>query len=257
MEYNINKTNLYNNFLELTNIFPDSVKGLYITGSHQYGCNREDSDIDLTAIVNEYPSCGEQFISDKLNVNFYKVSSIHRLLFTEAYIPLIEAFYADEKDIIISFFIDTIPIKDLLDDVSQLRVSCSQLTSNSWVKGQKKLVTSDYDLNMGLKSIFHSIRIQDFVIQLLDGTTTPNYGSCNYILYDLFSMSEKLYREELWDAIKSKYYAIYKDKKSRIKSLIPKEGLNSHKRKSELLEILKKHGVTVSSSLVEDLLNFN
>jgi len=252
----INKQYIRELFFDKTNINPYTLMGLYVTGSWQYSCTREGSDIDLTAIVKEYPSCGSQFISDDLNVNFYKVSSVDRML-QEGYIPLLEAYYAEDKHIIIKYpkFNVVRPIDSLMDDISLLRVSCSTLTSNSWVKGHKKLTTSDYDLNMALKSIFHSIRIQDFVIQLLDSSTTPDFSSCNYILYDLFFMSESLHREELWLAIKSKYHSVYKQKKSTIKSFIPKESIVSFQRKSDLLEVLKAHNVEASSSLVEDLLN--
>ena len=73
-----------------------------------------------------------------------------------------------------------------------LRTSISTITSNSWVKGKKKLIiTVDYDLNLALKSVFHSLRILDFGIQISENKKIVNFSNCNWILVELKKLSSE------------------------------------------------------------------
>ncbi len=61
-------------------------------------------------------------------------------------------------------------------DKTKLRVAISTIVSNSWVKGKKKLIVQgDYDLNLAIKSTFHSLRILDFGTQIaMEGKIIKN-----------------------------------------------------------------------------------
>jgi hypothetical protein len=107
-------------------------------------------------------------------------------------------------------------------DKEKLRRSVSTITSNSYVKGKKKLIIQgDYDKYLAIKSIFHSIRIIDFGIQIATENRITNYKSCNWIMHDLLKISENKESVELWDIINRKYHEIFRNKSSDFKKLCP------------------------------------
>lgn len=65
-----------------------------------------------------------------------------------------------------------------------LRESISEKISHSWVKGKKKLTVGSVppredDRRSGMKSIFHSFRICDYGIQIMERGKIIDYGSMN------------------------------------------------------------------------------
>ena len=102
-------------------------------------------------------------------------------------------------------------------DKWKLRESFSHVASNSWVKAKKKLtVEKDYDLYIGQKSLFHSLRLLSFAIDICE---------LGEIKYDNES---GLYKEIMsaetptWDYYYSKYHEIYNSLKSQLRELAPK-----------------------------------
>jgi hypothetical protein len=139
-------------------------------------------------------------------------------------------------------------------DKSKLRTSISTISNNSWVKGKKKLtVAGDYDLILAVKSIFHSLRILDFGIQICNSGRVENYGSMNYILDDLKKLSQQHQREELWLKIEDKYKKFFNAKASQFKELAPKD-LTEIDKKSKLRLLFKKYNLD-NNDLFEEILN--
>lgn len=63
--------------------------------------------------------------------------------------------------------------------ITSLRHSISHICSNSWVKAKKKLEQGDYYI--GIKSLFHSLRIAQFGIQIVQHGKIVDWQSANFI----------------------------------------------------------------------------
>lgn len=121
------------------------------------------------------------------------------------------------------------------------------------MKGKKKLViVDDYDLNLGLKSTFHSLRILDYGIQIAEHNKIINYSSMNYILDDIVKLSKAYQRSELWEMIDVKYRKLFNSKSSLFKDLCPKDLNEANKRKA-LENLFSKYGLN-NQDLINEIL---
>lgn len=127
-------------------------------------------------------------------------------------------------------------------DKESFRRNISMITSNSWVKGKKKLiVTSDYDLRVGLKSVYHSLRILDFAIQIGETGKIYDFTKDSWILQELHKLSKHYERQELWEHIEEKFKKEFNKRKSVFKVLFP---IDKQKDKfTELKAILNRYEV--------------
>lgn len=141
-------------------------------------------------------------------------------------------------------------------DKTKLRVSISTIASNSWVKGKKKLtVAGDYDVHLAIKSVFHSLRIIDYGIQIATSGKIQNFGSMNYVLDDMKKMSESYQREELWQKIDDKYRNVYNSTSTRFKALAPKD-LSEKNDRIQLAMILDKFRMgSYDEKVLDEILN--
>lgn len=116
---------------------------------------------------------------------------------------------------------------DFVYNESTLRTFISTITSNSWVKSKKKItVMGDYDLDIGLKSLFHSIRILDYGIQIARYKSINTWDSFNYVLEDIYKLSNDYHYEELWEAINTKYRPLFLELRKEFRSLVVKRSEN-------------------------------
>lgn len=96
----------------------------------------------------------------------------------------------------------------------KIRNSFSHVASNSFVKCKKKLeVAESYNPSVGKKSLWHSLRILDFGIQILEHGKIINYGSMNE-LYKEIVRAEK----NDWEHFKTKYKPMYNALKSKFRA---------------------------------------
>ena len=130
-------------------------------GSSVYGTTTADSDVDFICIYPDDVAFKAQEILDQCDINNYSHSNFQRLLNNQD-ISCLEAFYAPKKFIHIGNFSNYTHTLDL----KKLRSKFSERSSNSWVKAKKKILVEKDQERIGLKSLFHSIRILDFGIQL-------------------------------------------------------------------------------------------
>lgn len=215
----------------------------YLYGSRLYGTNREDSDWDYIAVVLEYPETGSLLEKGDKTYTLYSIED-HAKAMLNHDVAIIESMYLNNK--IPNFF---------RLDKGKLRESFSTVSNHSWVKGYKKLtVHFDYDKLAGIKSIFHSIRITDYGIQLADQGRIYKKDKYNYIMKDLYALAEKYERDELWGIIESKYKKLWKDLRHEFKNLAPKSNLISHKEISKIREVLLNNGIkNPSKKLIKEL----
>ena len=103
-------------------------------------------------------------------------------------------------------------------DKTKLRHEISGKADNSWVKAKKKLMIPDEDNYIGLKSLFHSLRILDFGLQIADAGRIVDYGAVNWLLKEILESGETD-----WDYFDKKYRGTKNAMRSDFKKLAPKE----------------------------------
>lgn len=99
-------------------------------------------------------------------------------------------------------------------NLEKLRREISAVSSNSFIKCKKKLkIGEDY---IGKKSMFHSLRILMFGIQIARYGKIVDYSCANYLLPIIMSMNT-------WEEIQAFCQPIYNSLKSMFKILAPLE----------------------------------
>lgn len=175
-------------------LHPSRVKCIYIFGSRIYGTAKNDSDWDFIIVAN---NSVEEI---ELNVGNYNIHVITPDKFKKDLewhnIRNIECVMAPDwaklkEDINWNFKIDLV----------KLRHSISHISSNSWVKAKKKLQAGEYYI--GIKSIFHALRIPMFGKQLAEEGKITNWNCANLIWDDLCS------KKWTWDELDIKYKSTY------------------------------------------------
>ena len=198
----------------------DRIINWYLFGSRLYGSNRENSDYDYIVVC--YNDVYDSVILDydDINVHIFSTDMFIRKIENMDIVALECLFSNNIKQVKYNF----IPNFNNSFDEYNIRKFASTISSNSYVKGKRKLiVTGDYDLDIGLKSIFHSFRILDYAIQVVRNKKITNWTKYNYILDDLYEMSKKYMYDELWQKIDDKYRASYNELKHELKLIAPKQ----------------------------------
>lgn len=215
-----------------------NVLNIYPFGSRVYGTHGEKSDFDYICVTND--KLKDSLLVDEQH-NHYHMFALTEFdwLLSICDIQALECNYLPSEKIIKHgcYFPRIKPA------LHQLRISISTITSNSWVKGKKKLiVTGDYDKYIGMKSVFHSLRILDLGIQIARYADIKNYSSLNHIWADIQKLGEQYDRNELWEAIDTKYRKLFKSLSSEFKSLCPKD-LTETDKKTKIKKLLIQFNV--------------
>lgn len=136
---------------------PKMAKGCYIFGSQVYGTASETSDWDVILIANANAPEVE-YKSDKINVHVIVPDLADKYL-RDNHIKAIECLCAPDWAIILPYY----KWDEFVYKEDSFRHNISHTVSNSWVKCKKKMEQGDYYI--GVKSMFHSLRIADFGVQ--------------------------------------------------------------------------------------------
>ena len=174
-------------------------------GSHVYGTNKSTSDVDLIIITKDDQTFENRTFQDDKTYDcaFYTVSEFSDMA-QRNHIDVVESLYAPEK----YKLKEHVEIPFILDP-EKIRRQFSATASNSWSKAFKKLAdTEDYNPYIGKKSLFHSLRIYTFGIQLLrDGEI--DFSSANH-LYEPIMNSDNLKEfQPLRNSLRSEFKAVY------------------------------------------------
>ena len=155
---------------------------LYLLGSRVYKTNHSFSDWDYIGIK-DGANLGEMDMG-LINLKVMSPEHFQGLLFEHS-VSALEALFLPE-DLVIQPPVKKWKFKLSL---SKLRHSFSQKSNNSFVKAKKKF-ESPYDWarkerERGKKSLFHSLRILKFGIQIAKHGTIINYSEANDIFEEI------------------------------------------------------------------------
>lgn len=208
---------------------PYKIRAVTHFGSTVYGTRTDKSDIDIITISESdedlyviYQSKDYTEFSDySSNVDLHIISTrTFQELLDEHDIMALETYYQLHED-------DKELFKFSLD-LDKLRRKVSAVCSNSWSKARKKLDIPEEDDYLGLKSLFHSIRILSYGIDiaqdgnidfrniLIDGEKI----SCSNFWHRIQQKYESGWR---WKEFKTKYTPLQNNNATLFRLLAPKE----------------------------------
>lgn len=177
--------------IDKSGLNPIRILNIYLFGSQIYGTASEKSDYDILIIANTpYPE--RELVVDNFNMHILTLDRFIEGLknFNIRNIECLQSPFILKENIFIPFDIKVPP----------LRHSISHTCNNSWAKCKKKLEQGDYYI--GIKSLFHALRIAMFGIQLVEHGKIIDWGCSNYIWENLISKNwtweelDSFYRKE-------------------------------------------------------------
>ena len=198
-------------------------------GSTIYKTRTEKSDIDLVCVVessddiyNIYQSQDYPELFDyRTNVDLHVISEVtFQRLLDEHDIMTLETWYQMHED-----------DKKLFEftlNLDTLRRKVSAVVSNSWSKARKKLDIPEESDYIALKSLFHSLRILSFGIDIAENNKIDYLNvlidgdkiTCKELWEDICSDYDNGYR---WPEFKAKYTLIQNKNATKFRLLAPKE----------------------------------
>lgn len=201
----------------------------FLRGSYVYGTSSPKSDIDHIMVVpDEYEDKLKSLFPDSeydeyefvINDLDYQIMTdrkfIEKVLLHD--VVAIEGLYLSEK-----LYNNFNPVvKGSLDRYKQiftldkwkLRQAFSHVASNSWVKAKKKMtVEKDYDMYIGQKSLFHSLRLLHFAIDICEKGEI-DYTGCVGLYNEIMYM-----QDPTWDKYYEKYHQMYNNLKTYFRIL--------------------------------------
>ncbi len=178
-------------------------------GSRVYRTNKADSDYDYIAIIPENKAkTGEEYLHNNINVHIYNKADFQSQL-NEHKVHTLEAYFLKGSLIALLF--------DFKLDLVKLRHEFSQKSSNSFVKAKKKIEV-EKDFYIGWKSLFHSLRILNFGIQIAKTGKIEDYEAANHYWFAIRDA-----QKYDWDYFKEKYQPEYNRLATEFRKLAPKE----------------------------------
>lgn len=180
-------------------------------------CFESDEDIyevyqskDYTEFKNLNIDCDLHYIS---SYTFQKLLSEHNIMALEVYYNL-----KNEEKKLFNFSLD----------LDLLRRRVSAVVSNSWSKARKKMELSDEDTYIGLKSLFHSIRILSFGINIAKDNKIDylsiQLNNEKILCADLLNQILTEYKSGFrWKDFKEKYTPLQNSNATLFRILAPKK----------------------------------
>jgi predicted nucleotidyltransferase len=206
LEKNINLPSA-DDIINASDIHSSRVKCIYIFGSRVYGTATNDSDWDIIMVANNSVEEVEKIVGN-FNIHIITPDKFKKDLEWHN-IRNIECVMAP----------DWAKIKEDIDwdfkiNLIKLRHSISHISSNSWVKSKKKLQAGEYYI--GIKSMFHSLRIPMFGAQLASEGKITNWSCANSIWSELVS------KTWTWDELNTNYRERYNNLMTEFRKLASK-----------------------------------
>ncbi len=163
--------------LRIAKVHPSRAIACFTFGSKVYGCDTYGSDTDIKLVYKGINS-GQEIKRTDYNIHLISEQDFEKQL--KEHLPgAVECILAPDNFKWVSKdfkFVVSIP---------SLRHMYSHVSSNSWVKARKKIEQGDYET--GVKSLFHSLRIPMFGIQLATEGSIVDFTCANHIIEELRS----------------------------------------------------------------------
>jgi predicted nucleotidyltransferase len=195
------------NIIRNSGIHPSRIFNITIFGSRVYGTTNVDSDWDIIMVANNSVDSIE-IRNGIFNIHVYTPNKFQEDLDWHR-INNLECIFAP----------DWAKLKETIDykskfklDLSKLRHATSHVSSNSWVKAKKKLTVAD-EYYIGIKSLFHSIRIPMFATQVATDGKITDFSCANWIWDKLTFKDQSIYmRNKMrwsWDKLDEEFGPIH------------------------------------------------
>ena len=213
-------------------------------GSSVYGTMTEKSDKDIICVVDDVIDLSDSVngmwefrIGEKDDYQFVNVSrwksmiAAHHIWWLECYgLEADNVLKGNPSDYMQYFTLDKWTLRKVI----------SQIASNAWAKAGKKMtIEKDYDLYRGQKSLFHSLRIMKFGIQIAKYGKITDYHEANALWDEIYAMCECG-----WDIYKEKYKPLANKLRSELTALCPKpdgyKSENQNKNKMEEKKVIEQ-----------------
>jgi predicted nucleotidyltransferase len=176
--------------IKRSKIHPVRVKNIYVFGSQVYRTTNYNSDWDFIMVANT-PNTNQEIRSEDFNIHVMTEDQFVKNL-RDHHSSTVEAFFAPKE------FVLQEDVKfSWTPNIPSLRHSFSHISSNSWVKCKKKMEQDDYYI--GVKSLFHSLRIPMFGIQIAKTGKIYDFSEANFIYDKIFS------KKWTWDELDSEF----------------------------------------------------
>lgn len=205
---------MYQHILTDFKLEDSDVLNVYPYGSKVYGTAGSQSDYDYIVVMKNGTIDRDSLDSSyhKLNVTIYSQDSFQNKLDLHK-ISLMECFFVPAS----LMLKNTCKFSFKLDK-KLLRESISEKTSNSWVKAKKKFeVMQDRNVYVAKKSLFHSLRIIDFGMQIASKGQIINYSSSNYLWEEIYTNPA-----DTWQPYKDQYQEFFNNQMTEFRKLAPK-----------------------------------
>jgi hypothetical protein len=176
--------------IKRSKIHPVRVKNIYVFGSQVYRTTNYNSDWDFIMVANT-PNTNQEIRSGDFNIHIMTEDQFVKNL-KDHHSSTVEAFFTPKE-----FRLQEDVKFNWSPNIPSLRHSFSHISSNSWVKCKKKMEQGDYYI--GVKSLFHSLRIPIFGIQIVKNEKIYDFSEANFIYDKIFS------KEWTWDELDSEF----------------------------------------------------
>jgi hypothetical protein len=189
---------------ELSKVLPFyNANGIFQYGSSVYE-NKKPDDIDVIVVYESSSSTN----TVQIKSGIYQITAYHISKFTEMLnlnkIDALECLFLPKSKYKYTTPVMDSILKSVVIDKEKLRRSIAAVSSNAFVKAKKKLQrTEDYNLQISIKSLWHSFRVMDYGIQIATHGKIIDYKSKNILYQDII----KKYIETKcnWDKIYEEY----------------------------------------------------
>lgn len=205
--------------IQASGLHPSRVFNVYIFGSQVYGTANKDSDWDVIMIANNSVESSE-LRRGLFNIHVYTPDKFQRDLDWHR-INNLECIYAPDW----AKLKETITFNDFKINSARLRHATSHISSNSWVKCKKKLLVAD-EYYIGIKSLFHSIRIPMFATQIMQHGKIVDFECANWVWDKLTFKDDPHYmRPKLkwtWDQLDKDFKSVHNSVLTEFRKVTPK-----------------------------------
>ena len=181
---------------------------LFPYGSTVYGTSSPKSDQDYNAIIlNNSCTTGEEYFHNNINIHIYNADDWQNQLIDHK-IHALEAYFLPDGICKDHFCFDL--------NLKTLRESLMEKASHSFVKAKKKIII-EKDYYIAWKSLFHSLRILKFGIQIAKFNKITDFGEANQFWTEIVES-----QRYTWDYFENKYKPIYNELATEFRKVAPK-----------------------------------